>query len=45
MKDWTEGVLAMFTKHNEDISLVRKKCKFLERFDESYFTADVYKDR
>ena len=44
MKDWTENLLLLFEKHDKELVLLRKKCKYLEKFDNSFFTFDIFKN-
>lgn len=42
MKSWTENILTMFERHDKELRQLRKRTKYLERFDEHFFTADAF---
>lgn len=42
MKNWTESVLRMFEKHDKELRTLRKKTRYLEKFDQFYFTSDAF---
>lgn len=44
IKDWTEGLLLMFEKHDKELQSLRKKCKYLQKFDYNYFSIDIFKE-
>ena len=45
MKEWTQEILQLFEKHDEELAKMHKRHKFLEHFDENYFLAEIYKHK
>jgi hypothetical protein len=42
IKNWTENILTMFEKHDKELRAMRKRTRYLETFDQHYFTSDAF---
>lgn len=42
MKDWTDTLLSMIEKHDKEVMSVRKKSKYMESFDDKFFSIGIF---
>ena len=42
MKDWTDTLLSMIEKHDKEVMAVRKKSKYLQTFDDKFFSIGIF---